>query len=250
MSDFLGSLASRVLKPAEAILPRLAGRFELVRPAVSPAAGLQTSIRGSETSTGTGPSEVVKHEILGELLYEARPSMVGISLASASSEGPSPRPSADRVESLEIGSPQNAEGLLDNNASQPAVIKLEEVLKPSPTVARESSLGSSLREVVRPASVQPILRGQPDREGSLRSAEGPSDPSPVGIAFRPIVTEPRGPAFPKEESHSGPETTVHVTIGRIEVRAIPAPPVKRRRAPSPPMSLEEYLRRRTKDLVR
>ena len=250
MNDFLGRLASRVLKPAEAILPRLAGRFEPVHPAVSPVAGLQTSIRGSETSTGTGPSEVGKHEILGEPSYEARPSMVGISLASASAEGPSRRPSADHVESLEIGSPQNAEGTPDNNGSPPAVIKLEEALKPTPTVARESSLGSSLRELVRPAWVQPILPGQPDREGSLRSAEGPSDPSPVGVAFRPIVIEPRGPAFPKEESHSRQETTVHVTIGRIEVRAIPAPPVKRRRAPSPPMSLEEYLRRRTKDIVR
>lgn len=42
------------------------------------------------------------------------------------------------------------------------------------------------------------------------------------------------------------EPTIHVTIGRIEVRATPAPAEKPpRRKPSPPvMTLEEYLRRR------
>jgi len=43
-----------------------------------------------------------------------------------------------------------------------------------------------------------------------------------------------------------PEPTVHVTIGRIEVRAVPNdPPPRRERKRSPQMTLEEYLRRRS-----
>lgn len=63
----------------------------------------------------------------------------------------------------------------------------------------------------------------------------------------PVVARLRAaPEIPRRHSIGKPtETTVHVSIGRVEVRAAPAPPQRRRSAEKPPvMALDEYLRSR------
>jgi len=47
-----------------------------------------------------------------------------------------------------------------------------------------------------------------------------------------------------ERTPSPPSPTIHVTIGRVEVRAAPRPDAPRRAPAPPPMGLEEYLARR------
>ncbi len=62
---------------------------------------------------------------------------------------------------------------------------------------------------------------------------------PIGAVFHPRKeTAMRGAA-------SQPEPTINVTIGRIEVRAVTASKVEKRKAAPSSMSLDEYLARRT-----
>jgi hypothetical protein len=72
----------------------------------------------------------------------------------------------------------------------------------------------------------------------------PVAPPPITLATargRRIQRE----ATLQREPVPGAETTIHVSIGRIEVRATPAPPARERaQTTSPVMSLEEYLRTR------
>lgn len=77
----------------------------------------------------------------------------------------------------------------------------------------------------------------------------PTTSAPTAIVTRPYVRphiEP-APAFPPEAKQK-PASTIQVTIGRIEVRATspPGQPPQKKRSASPVMSLEEYLRQRTK----
>ncbi|MFL6196542.1 MAG: hypothetical protein ACJ75H_20340 [Thermoanaerobaculia bacterium] len=63
--------------------------------------------------------------------------------------------------------------------------------------------------------------------------------------LQPRVVAER-PAFAPERE--APEPVIHVTIGRIEVRATAAPkaPARERPAARPAVDLEEYLRQRSK----
>jgi hypothetical protein len=63
--------------------------------------------------------------------------------------------------------------------------------------------------------------------------------------LQPRVTLAEPPPPVRREA---PAPTIHVSIGRIEVRANPAPKAPLRERPSAPaaVSLEDYLRRRSK----
>jgi hypothetical protein len=67
----------------------------------------------------------------------------------------------------------------------------------------------------------------------------------------PVVTPPRITPLLEQRSAREEEpsveaaSTIHVTIGRIEVRAVPpVPPPSKARTLSPSLSLDDYLRRR------
>jgi len=82
----------------------------------------------------------------------------------------------------------------------------------------------------QPANASPPARPQPP-------------PSFVQTRVAPRVrAEP-----PRRASETPPEPTIHVTVGRVEVRARSAPPpAPKERERSPVMSLDEYLRTRGK----
>jgi hypothetical protein len=64
-------------------------------------------------------------------------------------------------------------------------------------------------------------------------------PPPSAFAAPPVLPGPVGDPAPP------PEPTVHVTIGRVEVRAVTAPARPPRAAPAArTMSLDEYLAER------
>lgn len=77
-----------------------------------------------------------------------------------------------------------------------------------------------------------------------------NQPSTMLIAVQPQITafeeSPKQRQFmPVEPPEAAP--TIHVTIGRVEVRATPppSPPQKEKRSRAPVMSLDEYLRQRS-----
>jgi hypothetical protein len=79
---------------------------------------------------------------------------------------------------------------------------------------------------------------------------GPVKAEPVPVQAPPVL-QPRVPAvertpFPARRDEPDAKPVIHVTIGRIEVRATQAPkaPVRERQAARPAVDLEEYLRQR------
>lgn len=109
-------------------------------------------------------------------------------------------------------------------------------------------------------TVQPPGAAEEGRQPAIEPAIARAGPSPwqtprpsepATVVVRPYVTpyvEPEVPAVPGPAETPKPEPAIQVTIGRVEVRAMPAPapPPQRRRPAAPMMSLEEYLHRRTK----
>jgi hypothetical protein len=94
---------------------------------------------------------------------------------------------------------------------------------PIPRVAKAVPVPAVASEIVRPAPVAPPPTPLLTSRGERAQRDGPFQHEPA----------PRA------------EATIHVSIGRIEVRATPAPPARdRAQAASPVMSLEEYLRTR------
>jgi hypothetical protein len=63
----------------------------------------------------------------------------------------------------------------------------------------------------------------------------------------PVIIPDRA-LLPVRPEPPAPQPVVNITIGRIEVRATPAPkaPARERQAARPPVDLEEYLRQRSK----
>jgi hypothetical protein len=93
----------------------------------------------------------------------------------------------------------------------------------------------------------------PEPKPPLPEREPLSTPFPHRITPSRIVVEPRQaphvqpvPRSPRTHRQPPAAPDVHVTIGRVEVRAVPAaePPSRSRSVPSSLMSLEDYLRKR------
>lgn len=125
----------------------------------------------------------------------------------------------------------------------------------------------SVREgFTSPTDPARTLRGEsPDRtavaksdaESERRTVASPPDPlrsasRPAPSATPQAILAPRLPyieplAQPVQPGISNPaEPTVHVTIGRVEIRAVAAPAAQKRSTPSKPaLSLNDYLQRRS-----
>jgi hypothetical protein len=255
MSDFLTSLVARSFGTAPVIRPRVTSLFEPVRTDV--AAQLRDSFGGRRGDT----VEVRDEEVIGE------------SAESRRAERPTPSPAkieAHRVEPV-------ADEVRLAHIAAPAIPRL--VPEPEPTAITEKIIEKTeLRDwrntrppaddvdhFPRPTANNREAAAVPSRDGP---ASGPpvvslrvSEKEKPGQLIPPKVIEQmrlpdlavsakpqrrRGEArdFTSGVSHE-PEPTVHVTIGRLEVRATkesshPARPS----SASPVMSLDEYLRKR------
>jgi hypothetical protein len=92
-----------------------------------------------------------------------------------------------------------------------------------------------------------------DTSASLSDVKpAPGESSPVAVVIKPrvepLVSFRTGRAFIHQPEHEQrAESAVHVTIGRIEVRAVQqsSQPVAKSRATQPVMNLDDYLRRRS-----
>jgi hypothetical protein len=89
------------------------------------------------------------------------------------------------------------------------------------------------------------------RRGGIDERGRPAARSAIPPAFAPLprheIPRLRPPAAVGQQP-AAPVPTIHVTIGRVEVRAVPAQPVPSARQPKPTgprLSLDEYLKLRT-----
>jgi hypothetical protein len=130
--------------------------------------------------------------------------------------------------------------------------------RPAPVTEDRATLGPPPR-TRRAGTVEPVApREEPPRPAVLprpspppaAQAPRPAPPTRVLVEPRVSVAPPAPPPVPSApiRAAEAPEPTIHVTIGRIEVRATPPPaqPSRPRQAASSALSLEEYLRRRSK----
>jgi len=118
--------------------------------------------------------------------------------------------------------------------------------------SRNQPLGSKEHDGPRPSAVRQVRSNeknyifdgsQPMTAFPSRRAEADRSPPPPPRII-PARSEPR--VAPTQPPAPAPQPTIHVTIGRIEVRAAtPAQPNKPARAPSAVLGLEEYLRQRS-----
>jgi hypothetical protein len=274
MSDYLGNLAARSLEPTAAVRPRLASRFEPV-PSAVPQFQAEPGFF-EETVEKAAVAEPAHATVLspsppGRRGQGMRPRREGRPEAEdtpkASSESWEPERAAVRIQPLVVvdsARPANR-GDLPFEASSPdpmsagargekgkqeavtpAVLPVPEVRmveKPEVRTAHPTPLVADY-----PFPLSPRERG-PGGEDSERRAPEPlqssKKESPVSF-LQPRIILPE-PASVRREAPA-PET-IHVSIGRIEVRATQAPKAPARERPAAArtgVDLEDYLRQRSK----
>jgi len=264
MTDFLTSLTARSFSTETAIRPRVASLFEPVRNGdaalqEAPAAeSIETTIAREVEVESDG--ERKRSRSAPALRRDAKTSDAKHS-AEANSVSPVVSPPRDvserprttvfadetrkkedtvvaakvRPRRVRVSQEENA------NESEPALRSGSEEGTPkrvstraaAASVSRDESTENDHRGLVLPPKLFPELRAQM-KNAALAMNVGPGTPK----------REQAGSAWPALAAE--PEPNVHVTIGRIEVRATSeSKPVGRLRTASPVMSLEEYLHRRT-----
>jgi len=234
MNDYLSNLAARSLNLTGLVRPRLASWFEL------PVA-----------ANGFAPGPRLESE-----RFDMRPE----ALEAESADRPPPGPFTPP---LIGGAPERRWPTMEHKLPLDAPHQ-----PPHVSIARTRPLETSTAQMAsqsrRPVAEQPTLTQAAPAEGTAdaplrdithRPREAPLEPAispaePSGIPKpRPLVLE-AVIARPREAPHAEPKATrtIHVTIGRIEVRAVmpPAPPAPRPRPtqPVPLLSLEDYLKQR------
>jgi hypothetical protein len=123
--------------------------------------------------------------------------------------------------------------------TSPTIAQPPVPVRPPPPVRRRTPTGDQV-DRVQPAVARPSEQDQP-LTPAVREVRHERK-----TTIRPRVAEPRTFAVPQASPvRPAPETVVEVTIGRIEVRAAPGAVPRDNTSRPSPMSLDEYLRRRT-----
>jgi hypothetical protein len=125
---------------------------------------------------------------------------------------------------------------------------------PSQTKAPESLPVRRESQVTSQAELSVPLHQRPSDSADTRSGKQPDRPKVLRPQLDPLVDQaasprPQSPAVPLRRHSEAPQqtTSVHVTIGRVEVRAVSKqPPNTQKPRPQPvTMSLEDYLAQRS-----
>jgi hypothetical protein len=251
MSDFLDRLASRAIGSESAgarsaLAPRLPSLFEpLQRAPIMPLPD------DGETSPG-------QHETVSAAPVAPTPAPVRSPRAPTMAAMETSRVAADAPDATPGPTPARAAAIAPRAAVQPAASAA--VPAPSSTVERVV-VSPAPTEVSAPRSVRPrqmrIAIEQPGLAtpphpvqgallapatpvfGATRAGEASGGPAHAAAA--------RTPAAAVGQGHAGGEPIVHVSIGRLEVRAAPVAAASPRRRDGPqPSSLDDYLRQRGK----
>ncbi|HEX3250334.1 MAG TPA: hypothetical protein VHS05_12965 [Pyrinomonadaceae bacterium] len=234
MSDYLNSLVARTLRLAPVVQPRPTSLFEPVASGPFP----ETAFEAAETRTTQEviqpakraatelpemPVQRQEHVAMNEPPHAVLPSQT-----MPAPLLPMP-PSPFRVDAIE-NSREVREGELPRRSADSDA-----------TIPASETRHNQTASVIKP---------------EVRITSSATDRAPV----QPLTTPPLAPVFPPEslsrprnisaqaaEPAEGPETVV-VTIGRVDVRAIFAPPQAAphpNRTASQPMSLDDYLKQRS-----
>ena len=275
MSDFFANLAARARDSKGAVRPRLPSRFETFDSArAAPFDAPRELTIEVEARDAAAPPAPVPDRVAGEAAMPIAASPAGAVAPAAVARmtpepiaaalaAPPPRDVAPPVAAAIVvparatapvpvfprSAPPTVPGA-DERRVQPRVDAPVEHAAES-RVRRDPTVREPADDASRRAAPRDRASGEPERapaRGAVRTT-----PELVPAAAR-VAREPSAPAILPRVVRAAPqrtplpapppaaETTIHVSIGRIEVRATP-PPADRRREAAPPavMSLGEYL---------
>ncbi|OAN38269.1 hypothetical protein A6A03_05105 [Chloroflexus islandicus] len=279
MNDPLANLLARSFgELAGAVQPRLPARFELVAPfggevAVPPvqmgdqaAPGSPPVQVGDQVTLGSPPVQVGDQAAPGSPPVWVEPSPAPLASAippverrqipplpvaplAAWGQPPTTASELRRPSTMPPAAPERISpdrGVSEANSERTAPASLAGFVEPRGLPAPANAIDPPrLADVaaVSPASAvsfQPASVPDAPREPGVPAIRPFSAPAPV-MPREPVAPPPREPAAPPHPPR------ITVTIGRVEVRAVPPPPPSSRPRPQPPaprLSLDEYLRRR------
>jgi hypothetical protein len=258
MTDFLADLLERSRGQVSGLVPRIPSVFEPPRGGTSWPAGTDTVRMPADAPAAAGrvPSEGVPQPSPG-----AGPSRrAGPSRQAAArprSRIPAPSPEAVPPGSLRIPARTGPRA-----AGEPALPQAGPLVPHATAGTRPA--GPAAHRPRPPATVsgggdQRVPRPEIEQDMAERRGPGALGPpaatvgEPLPPPRRGLLTTPRpgafagSPAFPGPAGDPAPppEPTVHVTIGRVEIRAVTAPAPPARPAPAArAMGLDEYLAER------
>jgi len=250
VSGFFESVAARARGEAPAIRPRLPSRFEMAGPEP-----LEFNLETIAESPA--PRELVAPR-------EAEPSRAPKPIIARADSSPPPDALSPQAPRPEAPAP------LSSMAVSQAEPARAEATPQAPAVAQADRPAARTLEAtgVAPAAPPPRIDAPTsvvELIGALDVSKPEARPTATAKLFTPAPTEaplafatarpapdepaPRAPRTRAERRSAvllPEETTVHVSIGRIEVRAAQPSPESKRRSPprSPVMSLEDYLQSR------
>ncbi|HVO10135.1 MAG TPA: hypothetical protein VMX54_05215 [Vicinamibacteria bacterium] len=262
MTGYLGRLVDRAVGRAAVLEPRLPSRFDpgRIRPSPSPEqpwaaeieAFAELAVRAPQAAPG--PASPGPGSTAGAPADRSAPAAEGRAnreapgarepLASrpppASPPGPAQRAgeAGEEIHARLRGAAEAAERLLvearrERTGAGREIPAAEP--RPAPAVSAPKAIALEPR---RPAELAAAPR--PDHPLAPRA---PTAPPPLHVPGRTAARQAPAPRAPAPE----PPPVVHVTIGRVEVRAEPpavAPPARAPRRPAAHLALEDYLRRR------
>ncbi len=272
MSAYLERLVNRLIQPEAGIQPRLPGLFE-PGPLRSEATRLRSgaAISALRTEEAPGEAEEVGFPMEAEPLSDhapKRPISATQLFPSEQAEPQPPQPVQPATPgSRDLSALQQPQRFPGEAHAAPSVAPEFEALPAAPPV--ESFVRETPQEAARKdvpdapgtpaegrAALPAAMRSLPADIKPAQQLEGnPAERHPA--LTRPILTrlasqedrapEPAIPQAQPIQAGNGAAPQIHVTIGRIEVRAANPPPAAPRKAAArqgPAVSLEDYLKRR------
>jgi hypothetical protein len=260
MSDFLHRLARRTLSPEQLVRPRLASLFERVDAPLPPAAAIteeesfeQTFELDTPRRRPPGPTPAAAHQPEADAQHS--PSGPPAPGPAALPEPPKPARSVDPgVVSVPVPRRRPPARPLRHEPVPPRALQT----RSHPAVVPELAV-AELPAAQLSDPIPPVARaGDPDERSTVRApmraptvveqlTETPAlGTPPVAIEVSPRADRPtrREQRIARRLPQPGP--AVHVSIGRVEVRAVATPAAPRERTPDGPRGkqLDEYLRER------
>ena len=244
------------------ILGWRSGRARDPSPPPSPVAA-QPDERGPQSSVSrAGPDVAQSTSVFSAPQGAILPPVQQASQAGKSRPAPPPaHPEPGAVQP--VPPPATVSGGTDARAPRSVI---EERRRPAlEPVIREAVTGGAGSPAPPPGAARATTEGPPPRTGAEQESRGALEPTcprpeppPLPVTSTPVVARPRvttarhvEPAAPTSTGPPAtpqPEPTIHVTIGRVEVRAItPVPRVPRRQPAKtgPALSLHDYLKQRS-----
>lgn len=238
MTDFLNHLVTRSLHPETSLQPRPVSRFEQGLDPIPASVDPTPSRERGEDRTTPPPARPVP-----------RPTFLREDFLSPAE--PHPMPPVEHIPAPHRGrldAPERIETLLQTHTLRERII--ERPIFPAP-INPAPPVTPSPTEIPRKEPSAPTIAPIAERHAPMQSLPTPLAPKapafklPEPTVITPVIRPVLPDILPAPKT-SAPAPTIHVTIGRVEVRATPASaPTPSRPAKTPSvMTLDEYLLRK------